>query len=70
MKLSSAAGIAIEGAYLAMKGVHMPAQGVTDKDGQSTIEFMGKFSKTGMAQTDMVLCKALYDKLPKAEDLA
>ncbi len=70
MKLSSAAGIAIEGAYLAAKGVHMPAQGVTDKDGQSTIEFMGRFSKTGMAQTDMVLCRALFEKLPKAADLA
>ncbi len=70
MKLSSAAGIAIEGAYLSMKGVHMPAQGVTDKDGQKTIEFMGKFAKTGMAYTDMVLCQSLYEKLPKAEDLA
>ncbi len=70
MKLSSAAGIAIEGAYLSMKGVHMPAQGVTDEDGQKTIEFMGKFARTGMTYTDMILCQSLYEKLPKAEDLA
>ncbi len=64
MKLSSASGIAIEGAMLALKGIHVPAQGVTDSNGQKTIEFMGKFARTGMAYTDFALCQALYAKLP------
>lgn len=63
MKVSSAAGIAIEGALLAMRGVGTPAnEGVTCSDGEKTINFMGSFAKEGMRYMDMYLCKALYAK--------
>lgn len=63
LKLSSAAGIAMEGAMLAVKGVCTPPdEGVTCKNGERTIDFMGKFAKNGMKDTDLYLCKALFEK--------
>lgn len=63
MKVSSAVGIAVEGALLAMKGISIPAnEGVTCGNGEETINFMGKFAKEGMRYTDLYLCKALYEK--------
>lgn len=63
MKLASAAGTAIEGALLAMDGVKVPDdEGICGKTGQDSIDFMGKFAKTGMVLTDLLLCKALYAK--------
>lgn len=63
LKLSSAAGIAMEGAMLAIEGVSTPAdEGVTCKNGEETINFMGNFAKTGMLDTDLYLCKALFSK--------
>ena len=66
LKLSSAVGIAIEGAMLAKKGIILPAnEGVTGQDGQATMEFLGQFAKKGMLYTDKFLCQELYKKLPK-----
>jgi len=63
LKLSSAAGIAMEGAMLAMKGANTPAdEGVTCANGEETINFMGRFAKSGMKDTDLYLCKALFNK--------
>lgn len=63
LKLSSAAGIAIEGALMAMDGVVTPPdEGVCGKTADDSIKFMGKFAKTGMVATDLILCKALYSK--------
>ena len=63
LKVSSAVGIAIEGAMLAMKGIATPSdEGVTCGNGEETISFMGKFAKEGMRNTDLYLCKALYEK--------
>lgn len=63
IKVSSAVGIAIEGAMLAVKGVAVPRnEGVTCGSGEETINFMGKFAKEGMRYTDLYLCKNLYEK--------
>ncbi|MCI8399318.1 MAG: serine dehydratase subunit alpha family protein [Oscillibacter sp.] len=63
LKLASAAGIAMEGALLAQKGVCTPAdEGVTCANGEETINFMGRFAKNGMKDTDLYLCKALFSK--------
>ena len=70
LKLSSAVGIAIEGAMLAKKGVILPAnEGVTGQDGQATIEFLGQFAKKGMIYTDKFLCQELYKKLPSIREV-
>ncbi len=63
LKLASAAGIAIEGAMMAMDGVVTPVdEGVRGKTADDSIRFMGDFAKTGMITTDLMLCKALYAK--------
>ena len=63
LKLSSAAGIAIECALMAKDGVMTPAdQGVVAKDADATLNFMGDFAQHGMAGSDLSLCKALYKK--------
>lgn len=63
IKLSSAIEMAIEGALMAMDGVTTPAgEGVCGKTADESIDFMGKFAKQGMVESDMVLSRALYDK--------
>lgn len=63
LKLASAAGAAMEGAFLAMEGISTPAnEGVTCGNGEETIKFMGEFAKNGMLDIDMNLCKVLYNK--------
>ena len=70
MKLSSAAGIAMEGAMLAQKGGTVPAnEGVTAQNGEATIEFLGHFAKNGMGHTDTYLCQELYKKLPSLKEM-
>ena len=63
LKLGSASGIAIEGALLAMDGVCVPPdEGIAGVDAKASIDFMGRFAKTGMIDLDRVLCQALYAK--------
>lgn len=63
LKLSSAAGIAMEGALLAMDGVTIPPGcGVCGHNADESINFMGDFAKRAMMETALVLCKALYEK--------
>ena len=63
LKLSSAAGIAMEGAYLAIDNVCTPPdQGVAGPDADHSIDFMGNFARNCMVTTDMMLCRALYEK--------
>lgn len=63
LKLASAAGIAIEGAMIALDGVVTSAdEGIRGKTADDSISFMGSFAKTGMIITDLMLCKALYAK--------
>ena len=63
VKLSSAIGMAIEGAMPAMDGVAVPAdEGVCGKTADDSLKFMGNFARNGMGETDMMLCKSLYAK--------
>ncbi len=63
LKLASAAGIALECAMLAYDGVKTPLnEGVIGSNADMSINFMGSFAQTGMASSDLALCKALYEK--------
>ncbi|KXL54215.1 serine dehydratase alpha chain [Anaerotignum neopropionicum] len=63
LKLASAAGIAIECSILAVEGVETPLnEGVVGGNADMSLNFMGKFAQTGMAESDLALCKALYEK--------
>ena len=63
MKLSSAAGIAMECAEIAMDGYVTPAnEGVVGENADASLNFMGSFAQNGMKGSDLSLCKALYDK--------
>lgn len=67
LKLSSAAGIAIESALMARDGVMTPAnEGVVGKNADDSLDFMGSFAQHGMAGSDLALCKALYNKQSRA----
>jgi L-cysteine desulfidase len=69
MKLASAAGIAIESAYIAMDGFETPpGQGVVGVDADASLNFMGAFAQTGMKGSDLALCKALYQKYLDQQD--
>ena len=66
MKLASAAGIAIECAYIAMDGYETPAgQGVCGENADDSLDFMGYFAQNGMKGSDMELCRALHEKRQK-----
>lgn len=68
LKLSSAAGIALECAMMAKDGVVTPAnEGVVGKDADDSLNFMGDFAQHGLAGSDLALCKALYKKQQKQE---
>ena len=63
LKLSSAAGVALERAMMARDGVMTPAnEGVVAENADGTLDFMGDFAQHGMAGSDLALCKALYQK--------
>ncbi len=63
LKLASAAGIAIECSILAVDGVETPLnEGVIGRNADMSLNFMGKFAQTGMAESDLALCRALYEK--------
>lgn len=63
LKLSSAAGIALECAMMAKDGVETPrGEGVVGVSADKTLNFMGSFAQNGMKGSDLSLCKALYEK--------
>lgn len=63
LKLSSAAGIALECAMMAKDGIVTPSnEGVVGKDADDSLNFMGDFAQHGLAGSDLALCKALYKK--------
>lgn len=71
LKLSSAAGIALECAMLAKDGVVTPAnEGVIGSNADDSLNFMGDFAQHGMADSDLSLCKALYKKQQEHASLA
>ena len=63
LKLSSAAGIALECAMMAKDGAVTPAnEGVVGKNADDSLNFMGDFAQHGLAGSDLALCRALYQK--------
>jgi len=62
LKLSSAVGIALEGALLAMDGISVDSnEGVCRKTADQTIDFMGRHAKNGMLESDLYLCKSMLE---------
>lgn len=71
LKLSSAAGIAIESALMAMDGVETPpGEGVVGMNADASLDFMGAFAQNGMKGSDLALCRALHEKQKTQENHA
>ena len=63
MKLSSAAGIAIESAQLAHEGVCIPDRdGLVCTSADETIAMLGRIAANGMLYTDEYMCKEIIDR--------
>lgn len=63
MKLSTAVGVAIESAYLAVNGVNVPKKdGLVSDTADDTLKLLGKIAREGMVETDIVMCKAIIDR--------
>lgn len=66
IRLASAAGIAMECAEIALDGCETPpCEGVCGESADDSLNFMGSFAQNGMKDSDMALCKALYEKRQK-----
>nr|HPI98909.1 L-serine ammonia-lyase, iron-sulfur-dependent, subunit alpha [Synergistales bacterium] len=63
LKLSNAAGIAIESAQLAMKGISIPSyDGIVCDSADKTMEMIGKIAQEGMERTDWTMCELIIDR--------
>lgn len=63
LKLSTAVGVAIESAYLAMKQVAIPDRdGIVFETADETIAAVGKIAVKGMLDTDKVICQLIIDR--------
>ena len=63
LKLSSAIGIAIESAYLAMDGVSIPAgDGIVCATADETLQMLGRIARFGMIETDIIMCKEIINR--------
>lgn len=63
MKLSTAVGVAIESAYLAVEGISIPRRdGLVSDTADDTLMLLGKIAREGMVNTDIVMCKAIIDR--------
>ena len=63
MKLSTAVGVAIESAYLAVEGISIPKRdGIVSDSADDTLKLLGKIAREGMVDTDIVMCKAIIDR--------
>lgn len=63
LKLSSAIGIAIESAYLAMDGVSIPAgDGLVSETADETLQLLGRIARFGMIDTDKVVCREIIER--------
>jgi len=64
LKLSSATGIALEGAMLAMDGIAVENnEGVCRATADRSVDFMGRHAKNGMLESDLFLCKSMLETL-------
>ncbi len=63
LKLSSAIGIAIESAYLAMDGVSIPTgDGIVCETADQTLQMLGRIARFGMIETDKVMCREIIER--------
>ncbi len=63
MKLSTAVGVAIESAYLAVAGISIPKRdGLVSDTADETLKLLGKIAKEGMIDTDIVMCRAIIER--------
>lgn len=66
LKLASGVGIALEGAHLALDGiVTNPGEGVAGETADESIRLMGRHARSGMLESDLSLCRLLFDKQNK-----
>ena len=63
LKLSSAVGIAIESAYLAMDGVSIPTgDGIVCETADETLQMLGRIARFGMIETDKTMCREIIER--------
>ncbi|NLN48774.1 MAG: serine dehydratase subunit alpha family protein, partial [Clostridiales bacterium] len=68
MKLSTAVGVAIESAYLAVAGISIPKRdGLVSDTADETLKLLGKIAKEGMIDTDIVMCRAIIEREQQAK---
>jgi L-cysteine desulfidase len=63
LKLATAAGVAIEAAYLSRMGVAIPENdGIVSTTADETIALLGVIASRGMVETDRTLCQAIIGR--------
>ena len=63
LKLATAAGVAIEAAYLARLGTAIPPNdGIVCATADETIALLGVIASRGMVETDRTLCQAIIGR--------
>lgn len=63
LKLSTAAGVAIDSAFMALRGIAVPVtNGIIGNSVEQTIENLGKISNPGMVETDRVILEVILGK--------
>lgn len=63
LKLSTAAGVAIEAAHLAIRDVSIPARdGLVGDSADETIAVLGQVATQGMIETDKTVCKLIIER--------
>lgn len=63
LKLSAAAGVAIESAQLAAQGIAIPnGDGIVCYDADETIAMLGRIAARGMLSTDEYMCREIIDR--------
>ena len=63
LKLSTAVGVAIESAYLAINGGAIPSNnGIVCSNADETLIMLGKIAREGMIDTDRTICKAIIER--------
>ncbi len=63
LKLATAAGVAIEAAYLSRMGIAIPENdGLVCSTADETIALLGVIASRGMVETDRTLCKAIIGR--------
>lgn len=66
LKLSTAVGVAIESAYLAINGAAIPSNnGIVCGNADETLIMLGKIAREGMIDTDKTVCKAIIERQNK-----